>query len=376
MQKDKIKIALVQDWLTEMGGAEKVFSAFLSLYPEADIYTLTSRKEVIKALNINKERLNESFINRLPFGRSKYRNYLALFPKAIESFDFSEYDLVISSSYCVAKGVLTNAKQLHLCYCHSPVRYAWDLHHQYLKETKLNGMGLKALYARHILHKLRIWDIVSANRVDFFISNSHYIKKRIKKVYRRKAEVVYPPVNLDRFQFVEHKEDYYFTASRLVPYKKIDLIVKAFKYLPNKRLVVAGYGPEYDKIKKIAGPNVELKGYVSDEEMVSLMSRAKAFVFAADEDFGIVPIEAQACGTPVIAYGIGGVLETVIDDKTGVFFKEQTHEALIEAINHFEKIEVNFDRKYIRRHAEKFSTDRFKSEFTAFVDKKVIEFFD
>jgi glycosyltransferase involved in cell wall biosynthesis len=369
-----MRIALIQDWLTEFGGAEKVFESILKLYPQADIYTLTSMKEVTVKLGIDKSKLKESFISKLPFGRTKYRNYLQLFPKAIESFDLSEYDIIISSSYSVAKGVITNSNQLHICFCHSPVRYAWDLYHQYLNESNLDGFSLKGLYARHVLHKLRIWDVISANRVDFFIANSAYIKRRIEKVYRRDSVVIYPPVDLSRFQLHTEKENFYFTASRLVPYKKIDLIVNAFAQMSDKKLVVAGTGPDMKKIKSIKAPNVELIGYVADDKMVDLMQKAKAFVFAADEDFGIVPVEAQACGTPVICLGIGGTKETVINGKTGVHFYEQSENALINAVHHFEKQKDDFDPVMIRHNADRFGIARFEDDFYKFVSEKFVEF--
>lgn len=363
-----MKVALVQDWLTEIGGAEKVFECFLELFPEADIYTLTSHERVISDLKIDKTKLHESFIAKLALGRSKYRNYLPLFPKAIESFDFSGYDLIISSSSSVAKGIITNSKQLHICYCHSPVRYAWDLYHQYLNEAGLLGFGFKKWFVRHTLHKLRIWDAISANRVDYFIANSNYIKRRINKVYRREADVIYPPVDINRFDLGEEKEEYYYTASRLVPYKKIDLVVEAFSKMPDKKLIVAGTGPDYKKIKAIAGANVEMKGFVSNDEMLALMQKAKAFVFAADEDFGIIPVEAQACGTPVIALGRGGTKETVIDGQTGVHFKEQTVESLSEAIERFET--MKFDGNNARTNAEQFSKQRFIKELQEYIDQK------
>ncbi len=366
-----MKVALVQDWLTELGGAEKVFKCFLELYPEADVYTITSHKRVIDKLNIDKERLHESFISRLPFGRSKYRNYLPLFAKAIESFDFSNYDIVISSSSSVAKGVMTNANQLHICYCHSPVRYAWDLYHHYLNDAKLDGFGIKRWYIRHVLHKLRIWDIISANRVDYFIANSNYIKRRINKVYRSNSHVIYPPVDMLNHIIKTEKKDYYFAASRLVPYKKMGLIAKAFAEMPDKKLIIAGMGPEYRKLRHISGSNVELQGYVTDEEMIELMQNAKAFVFAANEDFGIIPVEAQACGTPVIALGHGGTKETVIDGETGVHFDEQIIESLIDAIKKFEGLK--FDALKIRKNAEKFSKERFCEEIRLFVDEKYKE---
>lgn len=369
-----MKVAIVQDWLIEMGGAEKVLVSILNLFPAADVFTLTSNRHVIDKLPII-GMLNESFISSLPWGRLHYRNYLQFFPKAIESFDLSGYDLIISSSYSVAKGVITNSNQLHICYCHSPVRYAWDLYHQYLKESNLSGFSIKGLYARHVLHKLRIWDVISANRVDFFIANSKYIQKRIEKVYRRDSVVIYPPVDLSRFQLKIKKDNYYYTASRLVPYKKIDLIVSAFSQMPDKKLIVVGTGPELNKIKALKTSNVELLGYVADNKMVELMQNAKAFVFAADEDFGIVPVEAQACGTPVICFGRGGTKETVIDGKTGVHFGQQLESSIIDAVQRFELKEKSFSPNEIRKNAERFSTENFVNDFRCFVDEKAKHFF-
>jgi len=368
-----MKVVLVQDWLTELGGAEHVFSGLLKIFPNADIVTLSSHKKVTKKLDIEKRNIKESFIANLPFGRTKYRNYLPFFKKAIESFDLSEYDLIISSSSSVAKGVLVNTNQLHICYCHSPVRYAWDLYHEYMKDSKLNGLSIKGWYARHVLHKLRIWDVISSNRVDYFVANSEYIKKRIKKVYRRSSTVIYPPVDIDRFSLCEEKKEFYFTASRLVPYKKIDLIVEAFSNMPNKRLIVAGTGPGMNNIKKLATKNIQILGYVSDEEMNTLMQEAKAFVFAADEDFGIIPLEAQASGTPVIALGKGGTKETVIDGETGVHFYEQTTNSIMQAVAKFERVS-NWDYKKIRLNAERFSKEIFRKGLEQFVKKKFKQF--
>lgn len=365
-----MKIALVQDWLTEMGGAEKVFKEIYSLYPEADVFTLVYHPDILKKLGIPESKVTASFIQKLPFSKTKYRNYLPLFSMAVESFDLSEYDLIISSSYCVAKGVLTNAKQTHICYCHSPVRYAWDLHHQYLKEAGLER-GLKAFIVKYVLHKLRIWDIASLNRVDHFISNSDFISKRIKRIYGRDAVTVYPPIDIDSFEYHHSKEDFYLTCSRMVPYKKIDLIAEAFSKMPDKKLVIIGTGPEYQKIQKLASSNITLMGYQSFSVLKDYMQRTKAFVFAAEEDFGIVPLEAQAAGTPVIAFGKGGVLETIIEGKTGVFFKEQTAESLIEAVEHLESVYPSFDPKEIRKNAERFSPESFDEQIIALVKENL-----
>jgi glycosyltransferase involved in cell wall biosynthesis len=367
-----MKVALVQDWLTEMGGAEKVFEAILDLYPNADVFTLVYDKKILHKLNIKEERVTASFIQRLPFAKKKYRNYLPFFKYAIESFDFRGYDLVITSSYTVAKGVLVDANQLHISYCHSPVRYAWDLHFQYLEESNLTK-GLKSIIVRYFLHHLRIWDVISANRVDYFIGNSNYISKRIKHIYNRTATTIYPPVDISSFDLTLEKSDFYLTCSRLVPYKKIDLIVRAFSQMPDKELIVIGMGPDYEKIKKIATSNIKLLGYQPFEVLREKMQTARAFVFAAEEDFGIVPLEAQACGTPVIAYGKGGCTETVIHEVTGILYKYQTEEAIIDGVRQFEKIEKKLDKEAIRRHATTFSKERFKEEFEAFVEEKIKE---
>lgn len=364
-----MKVALVQDWLTELGGAEKVFAAIYELYPQADIYTLVYNPKLLEKLNIPENKVYTSFIQKLPFAKKKYRNYLPLFPKAIESFDLSNYDLIISSSYCVAKGVLTHAGQIHVCYCHSPVRYAWDLYFQYLRESGLNKKSLKGLLAKSILHKLRIWDIISTNRVDYFISNSNYIKRRINKVYRRDAETIYPPVSVKEFTNTKTKEDFYFTCSRMVPYKKIDIIVEAFSKMPDKRLIVIGCGPDMQKIEKLKTPNIEIWGYQPFPVLKDCMEKAKAFIFAAEEDFGIVPVEAQACGTPVIAFGKGGSLETIINKKTGLFFYKQTSDAIIESVKNFEEIETSFDSEIIRQHALNFDIEIFKKNIQNYIEE-------
>ena len=313
----------MHDWFYTNGGAEKVVRSINQIFPETDNFGLIDflgeedREEIL-----NGKKTQVSFIQDLPTAKSNHRKFLQLFPLAIEQFDLSEYDIVISSSSSIAKGVLTNHKQLHFCYCHSPMRYAWDLYFQYLKESKVTS-GIKSAYVRYVLHKMRMWDIATVNRVDYFIANSKYIAQRIKKVYNRETRVIYPPVDVDRFQLNPNKQDYYFTASRMVPYKKIETIVEAFNQMSDKKLIVAGDGPEFKKISKIACDNVKLLGYLDSKSLVNYMSEAKAFVFAAEEDFGIVPVEAQACGTPVIGYGIGGVSETVADNKSGILFYRQ-----------------------------------------------------
>lgn len=359
-----MKIALVHDWYYVNGGAEKVVKAITSIFPDCDhfaLFDVMSDNDKLKVINTTQ--VKTTFIQKLPFISRFHRKYLQLYPYAIEQLDLRQYDLIISSSSSVAKGVLTNSNQIHICYCHSPMRYAWDLYHNYLHESDFNWLA--KLYAKKVLHKIRIWDIISSNRVDYFIANSQYIAQRINKIYKRDSKVIYPPVDVEYFSLDEKStRDYYFTASRMVSYKKIDLIVETF-VKNGKKLVVAGDGPEFKKIKSIAKDNIVFLGHVSNEKLKQYLQNAKAFIFAAEEDFGIAPVEAQACGTPVIAYGKGGSLETVIDNKTGLFFYEQIIEKLDEAITRFEKTTFNYNE--IRNHAVKFSEERYKSEIIEFV---------
>jgi len=284
-------------------------------------------------------------------------------PIAIEQLDMSGYDLVISSSHAVAKGVLTGPDQRHICYCHTPVRYAWDMQHEYLRQSGLTR-GLKGVLARATLHYIRQWDVRTANGVDEFIANSEYVARRIKKVYGRHAQVIHPPVDIDAFPVCHEKEDFYLAASRLVPYKRIDLIVEAFASIPDKRLIVIGDGPEMPKLRRLAGSNVTLLGYQGDKVLLDHFQRARAFIFAAEEDFGIIPVEAQACGTPVIAYAKGGALETVVglenskpDSATGVLFYSQTATAIKDAIRRFESVTIS--PQTCRNWAERFATPQF-----------------
>lgn len=357
-----VKTALVHDWLTSKGGAEKVLDAIHALYP-GPVHVLVNSGD-------HDKEVRPSFIQRFPFAKKAYRHYLPFFPLAIEQFDLSDYDLILSSSHAVAKNVLTHAGQLHICYCHTPMRYAWDLYHQYLQDLG----AIKKLVARKVLHSMRNWDQGASSRVDHFIANSGYIARRIKKVYNRDAAVIYPPVATHLFSPAQRKGNFYLTVSRLVPYKRIDLIVKAFAQMPEKKLIVVGDGPEMAEIKSCATSNIELLGALPDEEMRSTMAQAKAFVFAAEEDFGIAPVEAQAAGVPVIAYGHGGALETVKEGVTGLFFAEQTVASLCEAVAAFEKRE--YDPLIIRQHAERFSVSRFQDEYRNFVETKLSEFYE
>jgi glycosyltransferase involved in cell wall biosynthesis len=351
----------------------------LACYPKADLFSvidfLTDKdREFIRGKTVT-----TSFIQRLPKARTHHRNYLPLMPLAIEQLDASAYELVISSSYCVAKGILTGPDQLHLSMCCSPVRYAWDLQHQYLRESNLER-GLKSALARLILHYMRIWDARTANGVDAFIAISEFIARRIRKVYNRPSRVIYPPVDVSAFALREDKEDFYLTASRMVPYKKIPLIIEAFAAMPDKRLVVIGEGPEFERCKAVATPNVELLGYQPFDVLRDHMQRARAFVFAAEEDFGIVPIEAQACGTPVIAFGKGGARETIVGvdasapkgmtpgSATGIFFSEQSAASIVAAVERFEATLETFTPQACRENAQRFGPERFQTEFTSFVE--------
>ena len=367
----------MHEWFTALAGSEKVVEQFCDIYPEADLFAVYADPKVVQQTPyLRTRKLQTTFIQRLPRAAKSYRSYLPLMPLAVEQLDMSPYDLVISSNHAVAKGVLTGPDQLHISYVHSPIRYAWDLQHQYLRESGMSS-GAKGWLAKLLLHKMRIWDVRTAHGVDHFVANSHFIARRIKKVYGRQADVIYPPVDVSAFSQVDAKEDFYMTASRLVPYKKMDLIVEAFAAMPDKRLLVIGDGPDMEKIKRRAGLNVEMMGYQSFDVLRDTMQRARAFVFAAEEDFGITPVEAQACGTPVIAFGKGGALETVKahgPDPTGVFFAEQSVAALCGAVREFEQRADEFTPGACRRNAERFSIERFRSEFAAYVEKRWVEF--
>ena len=369
-QLENLKIAIVHEWFVSYAGSERVVEQILNLFPHADLFAVVDFLEDSQRGFIQNKKVKTTFIQKLPFAKTKFRQYLPLMPLAIEQLDLSAYDLVISSSHAVAKGVLTSPHQLHISYVHSPIRYAWDLQHQYLRESNLER-GIKSWFARWILHQIRIWDTRTANGVDLFIANSQFIARRIQKVYRREAEVIYPPVDLQNYTLCEQKQDFYLTASRLVPYKRVDLIVEAFSRMGDRQLIVIGDGEQMSKIQAKAGQNVQFLGYLEPAELREYMQKAKAFVFASEEDFGITPVEAQACGTPVIAYGRGGVCESVIglesDRPTGVFFAEQSADSICEAVIEFEK---NSDRILpinCCENAMRFSTERFQEKLLNFV---------
>ena len=360
-----MRTAIVHDWLPVYAGAERVLEQMIEVCPEADLFSLIEFLPPEDRAFLRGKPVATSFLQRLPLARTHYRNYLPLAPLAIEQFDLTGYDLVVSSSYVVAKGVLTTARQLHVSYVHSPVRYAWDLYWQYLREGRLER-GLRSVLARAVLHYLRLYDVATAPRVDVFVANSQNVARRIWKTYRRRAAVLYPPVDTDAFALERDKDDYYVTVSRLVPYKKVALIVEAFRQMPTRRLIVIGDGPERAKVEALAGPNVEVWGQQPAPVVRRAVAHARAFVFAAEEDFGIAPVEAQACGTPVIAYGVGGARETIIDGETGLFFDEQTPAAIRQAVGAFDA--ARFDAERLRQQAERFSAARFRAGFAALLE--------
>lgn len=367
-----MKVAIVCDWLMVYAGAERVVEQMINIYPQADLFCVVDFLPSKDRGFLKNKKSTTTFIQNLPFARKKYRMYLPFMPIAIEQLDVTGYDLVISSSTCVAKGVITGPNQVHISYTHSPVRYAWDLTHQYLSESNLER-GLKGWLAKIILHYIRLWDCRTSNGVDAFIANSKFIARRIEKVYGRKAEVIYPPVDIEAYKLCNEKDDYYLTASRMVPYKKVKLIVEAFNSMPDKKLVVIGDGPDFVKTKSIAGKNIIMMGYQPFEVLKNKMQHAKAFVFAAEEDFGITPVEAQACGTPVIAYGRGGALETVrgvrnSHEPTGVFFDRQDIDSICEAINFFEEHYEAYTPDNCRKNAEMFSVKKFREKLREYIE--------
>jgi glycosyltransferase involved in cell wall biosynthesis len=375
-----MKIAIIHDWLITYAGSERVLEQMLICYPNADLFSLIDFLDpALKEKYFFGKKATTTFIQKLPFAKRKYRYYLPLMPLAIEQLDLSSYDLVISSSHAVAKGVITGPNQLHISYVHSPMRYAWDLQHQYLTQTGLDK-GLKSWIAKYILHKMRIWDLRTANGVDKFICNSNFIAQRIKKTYRREAHIIYPPVDVENFTLREHKENFYLTAARMVPYKRIDLIVEAFSAMPDKKLIVIGDGPEMKRIREKMTSNITLLGAQSPQALSDYMQRAKAFVFAAEEDFGIVMAEAQACGTPVIAFGKGGAKEIVQDigtsKPTGVLFYEQNVSSLRSAISNFESNSNKISPHDCRENAIKFASENFRYNFQNFIEKNWLEFIE
>lgn len=371
-----MKIALVHEWLDTYAGSERVLEQLLAVWPEADLFVTCDFLADGERGFLGGRVPRTSFIQRLPFARRRFRWYLGLMPLAVEQHDLSGYDVVVSSNHAVAKGVLTGPGQPHLSYVHSPMRYAWDLQHQYLREAGLEH-GIKGAYTRWLLHRLRQWDRASAAGVDVLVANSSYIAERIQKVWRRESTVVHPPVDLDRFALRREKEDYYLIASRMVPYKRVELVAAAFRRMPERRLVVVGDGPNEAAVRAAAAgaPNIALRGRVGTAELVALTQAARAAVFAAEEDFGIATVEAQACGTPVIAFGKGGardILRAPPDPApTGLFFAEQTEEAIIAAVRRFEAEPAAFAPDACRANAERFSAARFRERMRALVEAQL-----
>ena len=369
-----MKIAIVCDWLITYAGSERVLGELLLCFPEADVFAVVDFVEPKDRHFLQNKPVKTTFIQKMPFARKRYRHYLPLMTLAIEQLDVSGYDLVISSSHAVAKGVITGPDQLHISYTYSPMRYAWDLQHQYLKETGLHR-GMKGSLIKMLLGFMRLWDYRTANGVDHFVTSSKFIARRIWKTYRREAEVIAPPVDISLFTPHAEKEDFYLTASRMVPYKRMDLIVESFASMPDKKLVVIGSGPELAKIKAKATSNVQVLGYQSSEVLKHYLQRAKALIFAAEEDFGIVPLEAQACGTPVIAYGKGGALETIIGldqpHPTGLFFPEQTTAAIQSAVQQFEKQPELFTVENCVNNAKRYSPAIFREKIKKMVNEKI-----
>jgi glycosyltransferase involved in cell wall biosynthesis len=374
-----MNIAIVHDWLDTWGGGESALAQLLALYPDAEVFALVDFMAPADRarLGLGSRPVHTSFIQDLPGARTRFRRYLPLFPKAIQRLDLSRFDLVLSSSHAVAKGVRTTPAQLHICYCYTPMRYAWDLQESYLRQVGLDR-GIAGWFMRRSLAHMRRWDARSATRVNHFVAISAHIADRIRRSYGRESTVIYPPVDLGSFDAAAPRSPVYVTVSRLVPYKRIDLIVAAFRDLPGHQLVVIGDGPERARIAALAGPNVRLLGQVTDAERDRWLGTARAFIFAAEEDFGIAPVEAQARGMPVIALGRGGVLETVrgLEDgvPTGVLFPEQTAAAITTAVRQFEAKAPRITAQACRESALRFSAERFRAEFGAFVHARLDEF--
>lgn len=351
-----MKVALVHDFLIKLGGAERVLKIFAELYPDAPIYTLLYREDVCGKV-FSPQRVCPSFLQKFPKAlRLRQQFLLPLMPYAIEALDLQDFDLVISSSNAFAHGVLTASSTKHISYCHSPMRYAWDYTHEYLKERKIEG--LKKFLAHRTLSKIRIWDKSVADRPDLYVANSIHVQKRIFKYYHLPSTVLYPPVDIDRFTVTKKHEDYFLIVSALSPFKKIDLAVQLFNKI-GKRLIVIGNGSELGYLRRIAAPNVDIMGYQEDKVVTKFLQNCRALIFPGEEDFGITPVEAMACGKPVLAYGVGGALETVIPGKTGEYFFEPTLESMEDGLGRLLINEPDYDPKFIRKHAENFSTKKF-----------------
>lgn len=367
-----MKVAIVHEWLDTFAGSERVVEQLLACWPEADLFVVCDFMPEAERRFLGGRRPRTTFIQRLPFARTRFRWYLSLMPIAIEQLDLSQYDLIVSSSHAVAKGVLSGPGQLHVSYVHSPMRYAWDLQHEYLRHSGLEG-GVKGAMVRWMLHRLRAWDQASAARVDVVVANSTYIAQRIRKSWGRDSVVVFPPVDVDGFALRSDKEDYFLVASRMVPYKRVDLVAQAFRGMPHRRLVIVGGGPCEAAVRAAAdgAPNIELRGHVRQDELVRLMQGARACLHAAEEDFGIALVEAQACGTPMIAFGRGGACDIVrpppAAQPTGVLFPEQTAQSIVQALALFERHESSITPEGCRFNAMRFTREQFRAAMLGLV---------
>jgi glycosyltransferase involved in cell wall biosynthesis len=369
-----VRVAVVHDWLESWRGGERVLAEVLRMYPEADLFALVDFLSDADRKALLGKHATTSFIQKIPFAKNTFRLWLPLFPRAIESLDLSSYDLVISSSHAVAKGVMTHRGQVHICYCFTPMRYAWDLREQYLQQTGFDR-GLRGILVRRILARLRAWDRAASARVDHFVAISRHIADRIRRCYDRESTVIYPPVAVASTAAIERRGKHYVTVSHLVPYKRVDLIVQAFARLPDHQLVIIGAGPERRRIETIAAANTRFLGQLPEHERDYWVATARAFVFAAEEDFGIAPLEAQALGTPVIAYAGGASSETILgmdsDTPTGILYHEQTCEAIVEAVRDFERSASRIRTEACRDNARRFDVDRFRRDLAAFIDARV-----
>ena len=365
MELEKLKVAIVHDWLVNYGGAERVVETMLEIFPQADIYTLVYDEKKMEK-SFPKEKVKTTFLQKIPKATKLYTKLLPLMPLAFEELDLTNYDLVISSSSCCAKGVITSPNTLHISYVHSPMRYIWDLYYDYKKKSNFLVKVFMTIFSK----SLRVWDVTSSKRIDIVIANSNYIKKRIKKCWGIDSEVVYPPVEIEKYYpNGKEAEDFYVVFSRFVAYKRIDLAIEACKEL-SKKLIVIGDGEERENLKKLAdnSKNIIFTGRISDEEVRDYLQRCKALIFCAEEDFGIIPVEVQACGRPVIAYGKGGALETVVDGVSGVFFEKQEKESVKRAILEFEK--KSFKVENILENSKRFSKEIFKEKLIEVVNEK------
>lgn len=372
-QSNQPAVALVHEWLTEWGGSEDVIRNILNSIPNVQLFATIDYLSNENRQKLNISEIKTTFLQHAPFVKKSFWNYIPLTPLAVETHDVSSADIIVSSSHAFAKGVLTHAQQMHISYVYSPMRYAWDLHQQYMRDYSLS-QGLKGYLARWIFHKIRQWDRQTSNNVDLYVAISKHVQKRIWRTYRRHSCLIYPPVRVHNFSLCSDKDDYYLTVSRLVSYKRVDLMLEAFRMMPHRKLVVIGDGPEFKKLKSLCPPNVELKGRLPDKQVQEYLESARAFIFAAHEDFGISPVEAQACGTPVIAYGVGGSVETVRDvrsqsEPTGLLFFKQTAKALSEAVDDFDALSSAISAENCRKWAEQFSEERFQRELKILINE-------